>query len=295
LSEQPRPHSVRRLLEALGVGAKKRWGQNFLSNPETARRIVELGDVGSGDTVWEIGPGLGMLTERMLAVGAEVVAFEIDWGLVAYLRERFSGTRLTVLPGDAVKELPKAVDVYGVPSRLVSNLPYRSAATILGRLVEAAVWVPLQVVTVQREVADRMLAVPGTKDYSSFTVLMQSGYEIRREMQLPPEVFYPVPEVDSTVLRLRLKSKPPEDPGALSRLCRAAFAARRKTIKNNLLSASFGDVPGREAVLDTLVELGIDPEVRAERLSVEQMIALSRRLGAAPSGPGKTVPGPGTP
>ncbi len=286
MPERPEPHSVRRLLEALGVGAKKRWGQNFLSNPDTARRIVELGDLGSGDIVWEIGPGLGILTERLLAAGAEVVAFEIDWGLVAYLRKRFSGTRLTVVPGDAVKELPKAVDAYGVPSRLVSNLPYRSAATILGRLVEAAVWIPLQVVTVQREVADRMLAAPGTKDYSSFTVLMQSGYEIRREIQLSPGVFYPVPEVDSTVLRLRLKADPPEDPGALSRLCRAAFAARRKTIKNNLLSAPFGDSRGREGVLDALEELRIDPEVRAERLSVEQMIALARRLGGALSGPG---------
>lgn len=287
MSDGPGSHSPRRLLAALGLGAKKRWGQNFLSNPETARRIVELGELGPGELVWEIGPGLGVLTEGLLAAGSQVVAFEIDWGLVAYLRERFSGTRLTVVPGDAVKELPTAVESYGVPSRLVSNLPYRSAATILGRLVEAAVWIPLQVVTVQREVADRMLADPGTKDYSSFTVLMQSGYEIRREMQLPPGVFYPVPEVDSTVLRLRLKGDPPEDPGALSRLCRAAFAARRKTIKNNLLSAPFGSVLGREKVLDVLKELGIDPEVRAERLSVEQMIALARRLGGALSGPGQ--------
>ncbi|MFP4429631.1 MAG: 16S rRNA (adenine(1518)-N(6)/adenine(1519)-N(6))-dimethyltransferase RsmA [Spirochaetota bacterium] len=286
MPERPEPHSVRRLLEALGVGAKKRWGQNFLSNPDTARRIVELGDLGSGDIVWEIGPGLGILTERLLAAGAEVVAFEIDWGLVAYLRERFSGTRLTVVPGDAVKELPNALDAHGAPSRLISNLPYRSAATILGRLVEGAVWIPLQVVTVQREVAERMLAAPGTKDYSSFTVLMQSGYEIRREMQLPPGVFYPVPEVDSTVLRLRLKAGPPDDPEALSRLCRAAFAARRKTIKNNLLSAPFGDGRGRQEVLDALEELRISPEVRAERLSVEQMIALARRLGGALSGPG---------
>ena len=285
MSEAPGTHSPRRLLAALGLGAKKRWGQNFLSNPETARRIVDLADLGPDEVVWEIGPGFGVLTERMLATGAEVIAFEIDWGLVDYLRKRFAETRLTVLPGDAVKEFPKAGAVLGSPTRLVSNLPYKSAATILGRLVEAAVWIPLQVVTVQREVADRMLAAPGTKDYSSFSVLMQSSYEIHRELQLPPTVFYPVPEVDSTVLRLRLKARKPQDPAALSRLCRAAFASRRKTIKNNLLAADFVGPDGSETVLEALRDLGIAPEARAERLSVEELGALARRFGGAPLDP----------
>lgn len=288
MSDAPGTHSPRRLLTALGLGAKKRWGQNFLSNPDTARRIVDLADLGPDELVWEIGPGFGVLTERMLATGSEVVAFEIDWGLVEYLRKRFAETRLTVLPGDAVKELPKAIASLGSPSRLVSNLPYRSAATILGRLVEAAVWIPLQVVTVQREVADRMLAEPGTKDYSSFTVLMQSSYEIRREIHLPPTVFYPVPEVDSTVLRLRLKEPRPEDPAALSRFCRAAFAARRKTIKNNLVSANYGGAAVGDSVVDVLRDLGIDPDIRAERLSVEELEALARRFAGILPDPGSS-------
>lgn len=276
--ELPAPQAVRRLLDALKLGAKKRWGQNFLSNPDTAQRIVDLAEVRADHTVWEIGPGLGILTERLLAAGSRVIAFEIDWGLVNFLQDRFGGSSFEILPGDALKSLSRAKEAHGAPDRLVSNLPYRSAATILGRMVEIALWIPVQVVTVQKEVADRMAAEPGSKDYSSFSVLMQSAYEIRRELQLPPGVFYPVPEVDSSVVRLRLRERPPADPEALSRLCRASFASRRKTLRNNLRAAGY---TAGEATLDfdgALRELGIDPETRAERLAVEEFTRLAEAL-----------------
>ena len=289
----PEPQAVRRLLSALKLGAKKRWGQNFLANPDTAQRIVDLAELLPEHTVWEIGPGLGILTERLLKTGARVIAFEIDWGLVNFLTDRFGRESFEILPGDAVKGLSQARGEYGIPERLVSNLPYRSAAAILGRMVEMALWIPLQVITVQKEVADRMAAEPGSKDYSSFSVLIQSAYEVRSELQLPPGVFYPVPEVDSRVLRLRLREGAPADPEALSRLCRASFASRRKTLRNNLRAAGYR---GREATLkpgttgttggleEALGTLDIDPETRAERLTVDQFVRLAECLTTAPVG-----------
>ncbi len=280
MSDSPGTHAARRLVKELGIGTKKRWGQNFLVDPQVADRIVDVATLGTGDTVWEIGPGFGVLTERLLARADTVVAFEIDWGLVEYLRRRFAeeSDLLTVVPGDATKTIPRTFVERGAPSHVVSNLPYRSAATILGRLVETRIAASRMVVTIQREVAQRILATPGGRDYCSLSVVLQSAYDIAPEFSLAPGVFYPAPEVDSTVLSLTRRDDAPVDPKALSALCRASFAARRKTLRNNLLTSAYVTSMGKDRLFEAVEDVGINLETRPERVTVAQYVALAARL-----------------
>ena len=277
------PAAVRAELSRLGVEPKKRWGQNFMLNPRTRRKLVTTLGPRAGDTVWEIGPGLGAVTGELLPRCARLVLFEIDHGLVRHLREELADRpQVTIVPGDFLRTWQQARAEHGAPDRIVGNLPYSCSSAIIAALVQSAA-IPVNCVfTVQRELAERLLASPGSRNYSSLSVLCQCLSEISAHGDLAPGTFYPVPEVTSAVIELRARGpgRRVSNRSVLFALIRAAFRTRRKTLRNNLLSTDgFGLSKGR--LLDAVESAGVDAGCRAEELAPPTIIRLANALAAA--------------
>ena len=266
---------IRRLLDARGLHPKKSLGQNFLHDQNHLRRILEAADVQAGELVLEVGPGTGVLTEPLLeaGVGARVVAVEMDEGLAGVLRDRVAelglGDGLRLIVGDVLAgkhELnPEVVAAVGTqPFKLVANLPYQVVSPLLINLAVLPGG-PMRraVVMVQREVADRLGASPGTKAYGPLTVMVQAFYDVEMLSVLPPSCFWPRPGVESAVVVLdRLDEPRTRDPAALSRLLHTLFTRRRKQL---------GSILGR----DTPLPEGITPDRRPDSLTVEELVALA--------------------
>jgi 16S rRNA (adenine1518-N6/adenine1519-N6)-dimethyltransferase len=275
------PRQIVGYLQSRGLALKKRWGQNFMISRGARERIVELLDPNEEETVWEIGPGLGAMTVQLAPRVKNLILFEIDWGLIRHLEELFAANdHVHIYPGDVLETWREAYRVEGLPAALFGNLPYRSAAILLGSLLENGVVPPRMVFTVQREVAARLGARPGTKDYSGMSVLCQSHCRVEAAGDLKPGAFFPPPEVVSSVVRLMRREDAAgiERPEQLAKLVRVCFAARRKTILNNLSSSPFAQDPGLESVRAALAEHNVPPGERAERLPPETFIALARSL-----------------
>jgi 16S rRNA (adenine1518-N6/adenine1519-N6)-dimethyltransferase len=275
------PIEIRRTVEQLGLRLQKRWGQNFLVNQGARRQIVSLVEPGAQETIWEIGPGLGTLTVLLLPEVRSLLAFEIDRGLIRYLNETFADRdNFHLIEGDVLKTWKSQYAQTGPPDKIVGNLPYSSASALIGVLAENRVCADRLVFTVQRELAQRMSAAPGNKNYSSFSVLCQIVYRISQRMQLKPGSFFPSPEVHSSVVLLEPNpevSLIPHWPFFL-RCLRTLFRSRRKTMRNNLLGGGLV-APARVKQLDRLFEeLGIDPGIRSERLSPQALLGFSQRL-----------------
>jgi len=277
------PTEIRRVLEQLGVRLQKRWGQSFLVNRGAREVIVSLVDPEAEDNVWEIGPGLGTLTALLLPKVRSVAAFEIDRGLVTYLRENFGNwNNFALVTGDVLKTWRSYLREHGTPNKIVGNLPYSCASALIAALAENRVLAEKLVFTVQRELAERMSAQPGNKNYSSFSVLCQTVYRISERMQLKPGSFFPAPEVYSTVVVLEPNREVEDVPDwSFFLAClRMLFQSRRKTMRNNLLA---GGIASRDRAdrLDGIFEkLGIDPGLRSERLSPEALMELTQHLAA---------------
>lgn len=276
-------------MKAKGLSPRKSLGQNFLVDANIARKIVEKAELTPEDIVVEIGPGLGALTQELARRAGLVIALEIDRGLVAALREIVTGIEnVCLVEGDALKtdfdELVR--EVLGVEDRgrlpgykIVANLPYCITSPLLVHLLGNNFNIQYLVVMLQAEVAERLVARPGVKDYGTLTVFVQYFAEPRIIMRVPRTVFYPRPEVDSAVVRLVVRPQPPvdiEDREFFFRVVRAAFAQRRKTLANALRTLT----SAREPVEAALSEAGIAPLRRAETLSLEEFVRLSRSLQA---------------
>jgi 16S rRNA (adenine1518-N6/adenine1519-N6)-dimethyltransferase len=289
----PTQRVVRGYLESEGLAPKKRWGQNFLIDEGYAKRIVDTLVTESslrppGTSVWEVGPGMGALTGLLLNAGHQVVAFEIDWGLIRILRERFAGDeRLSIRQGDAAKSWHAELEEGGPPGAIVGNLPYRSASAIIGSYLEHRLMPPVCTFTVQREVADRLVAPSGTKAYSAFSVLVQSGMEVERRFDVPPGAFYPVPEVTSSVVRMspRPPTLKPDEWALFLRMTRRVFQARRKVLRKSLAAFVAGerstsvDLSEPGTLAESLVErCGIAREARPETVSPDGFVILAREL-----------------
>ncbi len=275
------PADIRRTLAGLGVTLKKRWGQNFLVNRGVRDKILELIDPRPSEAVWEIGPGLGCLTAELVGRCRLLVAFEIDHGLLRFLSQSFTGRDDFVLEaGDAVERWGRAVERYGVPDKVVGNLPYSAASALIGSFAESGFYPGRMVFTVQRELAARMTAAPGGKNYSSFSALCQHVYQVGEQFSVRPGSFYPAPQVHSAVVMLepRGRRETPEARALFHSLVQAAFRSRRKTLWNNLQSWS-ADYPP-ERLREALSAEGIDPGCRAEQLEPERLAALARRLAS---------------
>jgi len=253
----------------------KSLGQHFLVDRGIARRIVAAADVAPGEAVYEVGPGRGLLTEALLEAGARVTAVEMDRGLFADLEQRLGGREgLTLHPGDALRFDPGAL---GPAYKVVANLPYQVTTPLLFHLLAARPAPQCLVVMVQREVADRMLASPGTKDYGVLTLGVAARATAALCFGLPPGAFRPPPKVRSAVVRITPLADPPvppEDVDAFMAVVRAALGRRRKTLKNALATLNLPP----ERVAAALEQAGIDPRVRGETLDLAAFLRLYRAL-----------------
>lgn len=230
------PRAIAELLRSRGLALKKRWGQNFMISPASRQRVVDELAIRSTDSVWEIGPGLGAITELIVGRSAQTTLFEIDWGLIDLLTERF-GSRVHIVSGDAVETIPQTVlGRERPPDLVVGNLPYHSASAIVMTLLETRSGlenVRRMVFTVQREVARRMAAKAGERDYSPFSVATQLAAGVRIAGELGKGGFYPQPEVLSSLVVLTPHRERDQLRYVASRVARALFTTRRKTIANN--------------------------------------------------------------
>ena len=275
------------LLKTGGLRAKKKYGQNFLTDESILDGIVEAAGVTKKDAVLEIGPGTGNLTERLCEAADRVLAIEIDSDMAAILDKRlYDIDNLTVEVGDILEIDPRKIaDFAGEdPLKVVANLPYYITTPILMYLIESELWQHIDSITVmvQREVAQRLISDCGCKDYGAITVAVQYRCEVSIALEVPPEAFIPPPGVDSAVVVLKKRGTPPValDSAGESRffkVVKAAFAMRRKTLTNALAHAGYAG--GDKAAIEAAITgSGLKPNVRGEELSIEQFAALSDRL-----------------
>lgn len=269
MTELPDPTE---LLRAYATRAKKRFGQHFLTDSNILDRIAAAAGVSSGDAVLEIGPGCGTLTTRLLAAGARVTAVEIDRDAAAFLRATFAEHDVAVIEEDALQ-----VDFAALladTSRVAANLPYNVGTKIVFRLLEAETSVEVMAVMLQREVAERMTATPGTKAYGAMTLQLAELAEAEIAFRVKPGAFTPPPKVDSAVVVLRPHAEPRIPDAELSaefrRVVTAGFAMRRKNIRNAL-----GALIGKPAADVSLEAVGIDPRCRAETLEFDDFLRLA--------------------
>ncbi|MFP3041647.1 16S rRNA (adenine(1518)-N(6)/adenine(1519)-N(6))-dimethyltransferase RsmA [Treponema primitia] len=284
------PQALRSYLDGKGLGMRKQFGQNFLINGDARRKLLDALEIRSGDKVWEVGPGLGAMTAGLLERGALVSAFEIDRGFITALGEFFGDNPgFTLIPGDALKTWPAAFTGLETAGYFLGNLPYNIAATLLADFIEKNCFFKRMVITVQREVARRMAAQPGSADYSSLSVLCASAYTVHPLMVLKGASFYPAPKVDSQGLRLELRTDidPAAYPPSFRPLVRGLFSARRKTVKNNLQNFLHSGILNGEGHFaakaqdlspELLEKAGIRPNERAENLRINEFLALAKEL-----------------
>ena len=284
---KPSYPSPRALLEKYALRAKKSWGQNFLGDEEILDHIARLAVETPGENVVELGAGLGHLTARLVARGARVVAVERDRDLAAVLRGEL-GERARILEADAaslaygdVAALFEAGDAVAADARklsVVGNLPYHLTSPILFGVLDQLAHVRRAVFLVQREVAERLVAAPGTKDWGLLSVLLQRVAHVSVERRVPARAFLPPPRVESAVLRASFGASrvPVADEARFRRLVKAGFAQRRKVLANALAAGRVAPGPQLAAAL---ASANIDPRRRGETLTVEEWAALDRALG----------------
>ena len=269
---------LRDVIAAHGLAAKKSLGQHFLLDLNLTDKIARLADIAKGDHVIEVGPGPGGLTRALLARGAKVTAIERDSRCLAALAEieaAYPGD-LHVFEGDALDTDYRRFARAGAPLKFVSNLPYNISTELLTRWLAgnhseaSALWSTMTLMF-QREVADRILAAPGSKTYGRLSVIAQAASAPRRAFDLPARAFTPPPKVDSTVVSFASMRDPLPNLKALEDLTQAAFSQRRKMLRTSM-RAALGP-----STLSILESVGVSPTARAEELSVAQFVEISRR------------------
>lgn len=272
------------VLQKYHFTTQKRYGQNFLIDKRVVDKIVDAAQITKEDFVIEIGPGIGTMTQALLEQAGEVVAIEVDAQLIPILQDTLSGyDNVSVIHGDVLKtDLTRIIEEKngGKPCKIVANLPYYITTPILMEVLERRVPVKSITVMVQKEVAQRMQAQPGTKDYGALSLAVQYFTEPFIVANVPPNCFIPRPKVGSAVIRLVAHGKSPvdvSDEAHLFRLIRASFNQRRKTLVNGLYNAQ-GLTYSKDQIAGTLREMGLSEQVRGETLSLLQFAELSNRL-----------------
>lgn len=276
------PKRTKEIIAAHGFSFKKSLGQNFLIDQNILNKIVEAADLNEGTGALEIGPGIGALTERLAMSAGAVTAVEIDQRLIPILQDVLSSyPHVNIRHADVLK-----VDLHELfredfsevsKVSVVANLPYYVTTPILMKLLEERLPLSNIVVMIQKEVAERMAARPGGKDYGSLSIAVQYYSEPELICTVPHTVFIPQPNVESAVIRLKIRERPPvevKDEKHFFDVVRASFTQRRKTISNNL-KARFFPGEGREALEALLAEAGIEPSRRGETLSLAEYARLS--------------------
>ena len=260
---------IKQLLADHGLRPKKKFGQNFLHDGNHMAKILAAAQLKPGDTVLEVGPGTGALTERLVDAGANVFAVEIDRDMQPILQARL-GEQIRLHIGAALDGKhainAEVLKLLGdKPFKLIANLPYNIASPLMANLAIDHLHMTGMVVMIQKEVADRLLAEPGTKAYGPLGVLIQALFTVERVGVLKPGCFYPPPSIDSAVVAMHRRAEPLcEDARALGDLLHQLFSKRRKQL---------GSILGRNAVLPA----GVEPTMRPEQLTAEQLCELARQ------------------
>lgn len=275
------PSYVKEVLSRHGFKFSKSLGQNFLIDGNIVRKIVSESNITEEDYVLEIGPGMGTLTEELALRAKKVVAVELDDSLLPILDETLAKyDNVEIVHGDILKiDIAKLIEekLDNGPVKVVANLPYYVTTPIIARLIEEGLNLESVTVMVQKEVADRMASGPGSKVYGSLSVFVNFYSNPKVIVKVPKTVFMPQPKIDSSVIKLTLKKELPDvDRDKFFRVVKAAFSKRRKTIMNALSSYDF-DIE-KEIIKETLESLNISTEERAENLSVEDFIKISKTL-----------------
>lgn len=271
------PAELKQVLDANGFSMQKKFGQNFLINEDARRRLVDALELTEGMKVWEVGPGLGAMTNTILERGADLTVFEIDRGFASLISGFFEdyskGGTFRIVEGDVMKTWKGHLKEAGQPDRFFGNLPYNIAATIIADTIENNVRFEKCVFTVQKEVAQRMCAKPGTADYSSFSALCQWAYDVKPLLDLAGGNFWPKPNVDSRAVVFTKKADFPccKNPELFIKMQRALFSSRRKTVRNNL--SQF--LKNNDLAVSCLEKAGIDIMKRAEVLTLPELLHLS--------------------
>ncbi len=278
--QPPTPGQLRRLLRAEGLRPRRALSQNFLTDPEALDAIVAAADLHPGERIIEVGPGLGVLTRRLLAAGCRVTAVELDPQLAAYLRRELGEIpAFDLVEADALSVHPRDAGI-DEPYKLVANIPYHITSPLLHAFLEGEQPPEVTVLLVQLEVAERVASPPGGMSYLS--VFAQNVAETAVVARVPRAAFEPSPDVDSAVLRLVARADPPVPAGPLRepfyRVVQAGFRQRRKQIHNGLSR----ELPvARETVEAALAGCGVDGERRPQTLEIEEWACLARALAPA--------------
>lgn len=271
------PSVTRHILKAFNLHATKKFGQNFLVDANIVRGIVEAAEAGPEDKILEIGPGIGTLTQGLAESGAQVIAVEIDKKLPAVLAETLKGyDNVTIVPGDILKVNIREIMGEG-PFKVAANLPYYITTPILMALLEQHLPITHIVTMVQKEVAERMVAKPGSRIYGALSVAVQYYTEPHIAYDVPPRSFIPAPEVDSVVIACKVRETPAvavKDEKVFFRVVKAAFGQRRKTISNAMKGAGFQ----KEEIAAAFEKCGIDAGRRGETFTLEEFGKLADAL-----------------
>ncbi len=274
---------LKQVLDANGFSMQKKFGQNFLINQQARNKLIDALDVQEGIKVWEVGPGLGAMTSGLLEKGADLTVFEIDRGFISLISQYFDDYskkgKFRIVEGDVLKNwYGQTKEGTELPQRFFGNLPYNIAASIVADTIEKGIRFERCVFTVQKEVAVRMAAKPGDADYSSLSVLCNWAYDVKNLIDLSGSNFWPKPNVDSRAVIFTKKEDFPRctNPKLFIKMQRALFSSRRKTVRNNLQ----GFLNNNEKTMLCLEKAGIDPMLRAEVLTIEQMLKLSDVIAA---------------
>lgn len=275
------PIALKNFMDENNMAMQKKFGQNFLVNADARKKLIDVLDVKPGMKVWEVGPGLGSMTSGLLERGVNLTVFEIDHGFARLLAQFFdeyaNSGNFSLVEGDVLKTWPKFAKENDIPERFFGNLPYNVAATIIADTITKGFRFDKAVFTIQKEVGQRMNAKPGTEDYSSFSVLCQWAYDVKPVMDLAGGNFWPVPNVASRAVLMTKKEDFPkcENPELFRKMVRQIFALRRKTLRNNLSRFVKAEICD-----EALKIAGIEPSIRAENLSVEDLLKLSDALNS---------------
>jgi 16S rRNA (adenine1518-N6/adenine1519-N6)-dimethyltransferase len=275
--------SPRTLMNAWELFPKKQLGQNFLSDPGTAKMIVSRGGAGPDDVVFEIGAGLGALTVPLSAAARKVFCVEKDDRIIRLLETElalYKAENITLIHQDILSvDISEIAEGENQQLLVFGNLPYNISSQILVKLMECRRHVKRCILMFQKELAQRLMAGPGTRDYGRISAMLQYCGEIRHIATIPAHLFYPKPQIDSEVIEIDFSKPCPQvasDEAFLFQVIKAAFSKRRKTLKNALSTSELG--MGSAAVSRGLEAAAIDPSRRAETLNVEEFVTLAKHL-----------------
>ncbi len=294
--------ALKALLKERGIRPRKHLGQNFLIDQNILRLIVEEAAVENKDIILEVGSGTGLLTRLLVERAHRVLAVEIDPRLYGLTRELFQGcdnvhflnsdilhTKSTINPEVEALLARWLSEKEGLRLKVVSNLPYSISTPFIIAILLGKLPVALMVLTLQRDIVDRLLAPPSTREYGVLSVMAQLFSEVKLLRALPPGVFWPAPEVESAIVKIDVRREQVlhriPDPLLFNHLVRTIFQSRRKTLLNSLLKLHLPSL-NREVILDIISRLGLQPQIRGEALDPDSFITLSREIGIIPLRPG---------